>query len=106
MNERVGVISLMRGAVVPSLCIAAIGYFAFHALVGNTGLLSWSGYRQQKAELLVQSAQLKEHRANLEQKIALLNPHRVDPDLADELVRKDLGVVRADEVVVQLPKSH
>ena len=106
MNERVGLINLMRGAIVPSLCIALIGYFAFHALAGNTGLLSWGGYREQKAELLFQSAQLKIHRANLEQKIALLNPHRVDPDLADELVRKDLGVVRADEVVVQLPKSN
>ncbi len=106
MNERVGIIGLMRGAIVPSLCIALIGYFAFHALAGNTGLLSWGGYRQQKAELTAQQALLAERKANLEQKIALLNPHRVDPDLADELVRKDLGVVRADEVVVQLPKSN
>jgi cell division protein FtsB len=106
MNERTGVISLMRGAVVPTLCIALIGYFTFHALAGTTGLLSWSDYSQRKTALLQQSEQLKASKANLEQKIALLNPHRVDPDLADELVRKDLGVVRADEVVVQLPKSN
>ena len=27
---------------------------------------------------------------------------KADPDLADEMVRKDLGLVRADEVVVPL----
>ena len=33
---------------------------------------------------------------------ALLDPNKADPDMADELVRKDLGLVRPDEVIVPL----
>jgi cell division protein FtsB len=32
----------------------------------------------------------------------LLDPRKADPDMADELVRKDLGLVRPDEVIVPL----
>jgi len=38
----------------------------------------------------------------LAHRAALLDPRRVDPDLADELVRRDLGVARPDELVVPL----
>jgi hypothetical protein len=44
---------------------------------------------------LISSAVLK-HRSQL------LDPRRADPDMADELVRRDLGLVRPDEVVVPL----
>jgi cell division protein FtsB len=33
----------------------------------------------------------------------LLDPRHVDPDLADELVRRNLDLVKPDEVVVPLP---
>ena len=33
---------------------------------------------------------------------ALLDPRKADPDIADELVRKDLGLVRPDEVIIPL----
>jgi len=45
---------------------------------------------------------LQAERAQLKHKSALLDPRRADPDLADEMVRKDLGLVRSDEVVVPL----
>ena len=32
----------------------------------------------------------------------LLDPRKADPDMADELVRKDLGLVRPDEVIIPL----
>jgi cell division protein FtsB len=51
-----------------------------------------------KAEL----AALKEERAQLRHRSALLDPRKADPDLADEMVRKDLGLIRSDEVVVPL----
>jgi cell division protein FtsB len=96
---------LVRGAVVPTTCILITGYFASHALLGNTGLFAWGDYKQQRAELQLQADQLAERKEALERRVALLDPRRVDPDLADELVRDNLGVVRADEVVVPLPKA-
>jgi hypothetical protein len=37
-----------------------------------------------------------------EKSYAQIDPRKADPDLADEMVRKDLGLVRTDEVVVPL----
>ena len=46
--------------------------------------------------------QLEAERDRLRHRSALLDPRKADPDLADELVRRDLGLVRADEVIVPL----
>ena len=43
-----------------------------------------------------------EERAQLKHRSQLLDPRKADPDMADELVRKDLGLVRPDEVIVPL----
>jgi hypothetical protein len=36
--------------------------------------------------------------------IDLLDPRGADPDFADELVRRHLGVIRPDELIVPLDK--
>ena len=105
MTERTSLIDLARGAMVPTLCIMLMGYFGYYALQGRTGLLAWGGYKAERAQLERRAAGVAARKAAIEQRVALLDPHHVDPDLADELVRHNLGVVRADEIVVQLPKA-
>jgi len=105
MNERAGLIDLARGAVVPAACILLTGYFAFHALAGRSGVFALGEYKAQQVELAAQAKQVADRKALLERKIELLDPRKVDPDFADELVRGNLGVVRPDEVVVKLPKA-
>ena len=90
----------------PAASLAVIGYFAFHAVAGNTGLVAWQGYKVEHAALEQQARVVAAQRQALERQTALLDPRHVDPDLADELVRKNLGVVRPDEVVVDLPEAH
>ena len=46
--------------------------------------------------------ELEQQKAELRHHSALLDPRKADPDMADELVRKDLGLVRPDEVIVPL----
>jgi cell division protein FtsB len=41
-------------------------------------------------------------RDELHNRVDLLNPRRVDPDLSDELIRRQLGVIHHDEVIVPL----
>ena len=93
---------LIRRAVWPVVALLVVGTFAGHAIAGPNGLFAWRGYSQQletrKAELSV----LEAERNALRHKSALLDPRKADPDLADEMVRKDLGLIREDEVVVQL----
>lgn len=61
-----------------------------------------SDIRRDKAEVMARHAALEKRKAELERDIALLDPRGVDPDYADELVRRHLGVVRPDEVIVPL----
>ena len=106
MTNRAALTDLVLRAAFPTACLAIIAYFAFHAVAGNTGLLQWREYRSEHATLMRQAAQVAAQRTALERQTALLDPRHVDPDLADELVRKNLGVVRPDEVVVDLPPAH
>ena len=45
-------------------------------------------------------AQLRVERDELKNRVALLNPKQVDPDMAGQLLRANLNVVHPDEVVL------
>ena len=76
--------------------------FAGYAVAGPNGLLAWSGYHRNLNERKVELAQLERDRAQLRHRSTLLDPRKADPDMADELVRRDLGLVRPDEVIIPL----
>src|SRR5687767_2194236 len=95
-------IDMIRRAALPALALLIIANFVGYAIVGANGILSWGDYRRLKSEKLVELAQLDAERARLAHRSDLLDPRRADPDLADELVRKELGLVRPDEVVIPI----
>ncbi len=95
-------LALIRPWLLPMACLAWGSYFAFHAVTGETGLLAWGGYRSEREHLSAEHTALATRKAALEHRVALLDPKHPDPDLADELVREQLNVVRKDEVVVPL----
>jgi cell division protein FtsB len=72
------------------------------ALAGPSGLLAWSENRHLLDERQAQVKQLSEERDELSNRVALLDPRHTDPDLAGELLRKDLNVVHPDEMVMLL----
>jgi cell division protein FtsB len=92
----------IKRAALPALAILIIANFLGYAIMGANGILSWGDYRRQKAERLVQLAELNAERARLAHRSDLLDPRGADPDLVDETVRKELGLVRPDEVVIPL----
>ena len=102
MDARLDLFGYLRRAALPAICILLIGYFVSHAVVGPTGALAWRDYTAQRAALEAQSAAMAEQKAAIARQVKLLDPHGVDPDLADELVRQNLNVVKPDEVIVSL----
>jgi cell division protein FtsB len=94
--------SLIRRALWPAVALLVVGTFAGHAVAGPNGLFAWRGYSQQLELRQAELASLEAERDRLRHRSALLDPKKADPDLADEMVRKDLGLVREDEVVVPL----
>ena len=95
-------LGLIRRAAWPALALIVVGTFAGHAIAGPNGILAWGGYHRALKERQTELAQLETERVQLRHHSALLDPRKADPDIADELVRKDLGLVRPDEVIVPL----
>lgn len=94
---------MMMRAALPAGCLLVGGYFAFHAVDGPTGYTAWRDYQVQHGKLDAAVKSSEEQKVALQRKLALLNPRGVNPDLADELVRSNLDMIRPDEVVVPLP---
>ena len=95
-------LGLIRRSAVPALALLIVGTFAGHAIAGPNGLLAWGGYNRALKERKAELAQLEQQRAQMRHRSALLDPRKADPDIADELVRRDLGLVRPDEVIIPL----
>jgi cell division protein FtsB len=71
-------------------------------LLGPTGIIAWTDYRSALSERKIELAKLQKERDALRNRQLLLDRDNVDPDLAGELMRKELNVVAPDEVVVPL----
>jgi cell division protein FtsB len=95
-------IGLIRRAFWPAMALLVVGNFAGYAVAGPNGLLAWGGYNRDLNERKAELARLEVEREQLRHRSALLDPRKADPDIADELVRRDLGLVRPDEVIVPL----
>jgi cell division protein FtsB len=93
---------IMRRVAWPALALIIVGNFAGYAVAGPNGLLAWGGYHRDLQERKVELAQLEAQKQQLRHRSMLLDPRKADPDLADEMVRDKLGLVRPDEVIVPL----
>lgn len=72
------------------------------SLAGPSGVLAWGENLRLLDKREDQIAELKAERDELQNRVALLDPNKADPDLVGELLRKNLNVVHQDEVVIKL----
>ena len=99
-NNRI--LGLVRRVFWPALALIVVGNFAGYAVAGPNGLLAWGGYHRDLQARKIELARHEAEKAQLRHRSALLNPKSADPDLAEEMVRDKLGLVRPDEVIVPL----
>jgi len=102
MENRNILLGYLRRAALPAVCILLIGYFVSHAIGGPTGVIAWKGYKAERIALEKQATATAETKVAIDRQVKLLDPHKVDPDLADEMVRRNFNVVKPDEVIVPL----
>ncbi|WP_022673720.1 FtsB family cell division protein [Novosphingopyxis baekryungensis] len=102
MVRRPKILSLFLSALSPGLALMALLAIAAYAMLGPTGILAWTDYKAGLAERQVELSKLQEERDALRNRARLLDGDRVDPDLAGELMRKELGVAAPDEIIVPL----
>ncbi len=85
-----------------AVAFTVIGVFAGYALFGANGVLAWGDYSQKLDARKTQLSRLKQEKQKLANRVALLNPNSANPDMVDELVRRQLGLAQSDEVIIPL----
>ena len=94
---------MQRETLTQSLALVALLVLGGVAVAGPSGLLAWSENSRLLAERKVELTQLDARRAELRNRVDLLDPRHADPDLVGELLRRDLNVAHPDEIVIARP---
>jgi cell division protein FtsB len=102
MGGKKQISGILRRVFWPAMALIVVGNFAGYAVAGPNGLLAWGGYHRNLEARKAELARLEAEKATLRHRSELLDPKKADPDLADEMVRDKLGLVRPDEVIVPL----
>ena len=75
-------------------------YLGYHALHGERGLYALVREQHERAALKIELAQVKTEREKMELRVSHLRDNSLDRDLLDEQMRRMLGVMRPNEVMM------
>lgn len=89
-----------RHVVGPVLGLCAIGYFAYHVVHGDRGLIAWWNIKQRVAAAEGVLAAVREQRERLEHRVQLMEPDSLDPDLLEERARLMLNYGYPNDIVI------
>jgi cell division protein FtsB len=87
---------------VPATALTIISFFGAYAVFGGNGMMAYGEYQAQLVKREARYQELDRRRAVLQNRVALLDPRHANPDMVDEMVRKELNVAHPDEVIVPL----
>lgn len=95
-------VKLPRDGLAQAIALFCLLIMGAMVLVGPSGMLAWSENNRLLAERQKELKVLAVQRSELRNKVSLLDPRGVDPDMAGELLRSNLNVVHPDEMVMLL----
>ncbi len=90
----------MTGLIIPCLCLTLLGYFAYHAQTGRYNIHTKAEMSAKADQLREDLAEIREKRKLLEKKVAQLTNGTLEKDALDEAVRRNLGLIGPNEIVV------
>lgn len=93
---------LRRENMTQGFALAALLVMGGLAIAGPSGIIAWSDYQRLLEQRKAQVAQLERESQALRNRVDLLDPRNVDPDLAGQLLRDRLNVAHPDEMVILL----
>ncbi len=93
---------LFASAFGPAIAVLLFALLIGYAILGPNGILAWGDYTHQLSDSRAELRVVQAERDRLHNRVNLLNPRNADPDMADEMIRKELNVGHPDEVVVSL----
>ena len=91
---------ILKGVLVPAVFLAVSGYFAWHAVHGERGLMARD---KRQGDIVAARAALQQAEAErdaMERRVTGLRGDRLDRDQLEERARSLLNMVGRDEVIV------
>ena len=92
-----------RQMLVSLFCLCALGYFAYHAIIGKRGLEARSRFIERSRQLEPEIKRLEAVRSRLEREVRLLDTG--EADIVEELAIELLGFARPGDRVVVPPSE-
>ncbi len=86
-----------RHAVLPMVVLGIGIYFGYHVLRGERGLYAFWRYQLEIGKLENELRAVREQRKALQQRVQLLRPESIDPDMLEERSRAQLNMSRPSE---------
>ena len=84
----------------PVAGITLFGYFAYHVVQGDRGLIAWLKLSQQVETAQLQYDETVAKRTEFAHRVRLLQPQNLDPDLLEERARGVLGLAHPDDIII------
>ena len=98
--------SFIFPTVLFALSTSIAGYFVWHAINGQRGILAKEQFRAQMETLVVERQSLVAEKTAIERRIAMLRGGTIDRELLDEQARKVLGRTHPSDVVIFLDRAN
>jgi cell division protein FtsB len=89
-----------RNMIGPMLGCLLVGYFVYHSIQGDRGILAWQRLDQLIVEAEVLRGSLDVRREGLERRVRMLRPESLDADMVEEQGRRLLNFSHPDDVVL------
>ena len=89
-----------RLATMPALCLGFALYLAYHTVEGDRGLIAWMRLSDQVRTLEHEVATTRRDRIQVEQRVTMLRPESLDPDLLEERARVVLNLGHRDDRII------
>ena len=89
-----------RHIIGPVAGITLFGYFAYHVVQGDRGLIAWLKLSQQVETAQIQYDETAALRTEFAHRVGLLQPQSLDPDLLEERARSVLGLAHRDDIII------
>lgn len=89
-----------RDVIGPMLGVGAVVYFAYHAVNGDRGLMAWIELKDKVVAAETAAQAVAEERRAIANRVGLLHPEHLDPDMVEERARVMLNFAYAGDIVI------
>ena len=91
-----------KQVALPMLGACLAGYFVYHAIHGDRGIIAWLQLNQQLKVAQHELDQTTSERQAMEQRVALLSNSSLDLDMLEERARVMLNFAHPDDLIIFL----